>query len=174
VNRGGNPHETANRPQPDEKCFLFEQDPKCVTPTARQQDGFRPRQEMRKCDLDHESSRSEGKTAAGTMISERRPILGTMLAPRSIAVNDASETLNAVGRALTEPRRRSTTSPDSKTVSRSNSWLARSVSTDVATALWAVFPRSRATRKTDRPQAGGYIFSVRLLTPMRPKRGPSR
>jgi hypothetical protein len=47
VNRGGNPHEAANYGQPDENYFRFGQDPKCVTPSVRQQDGFPPAQKMK-------------------------------------------------------------------------------------------------------------------------------
>jgi acetyltransferase len=42
------------------------------------------------------------KTSAETMVSERRPILRTMLTPKSIAVIGASEKAGSVGRALLE------------------------------------------------------------------------
>jgi acetyltransferase len=42
------------------------------------------------------------KTSAETIVTQRRPILGTMLAPKSIAVIGASEKPGSVGRALTE------------------------------------------------------------------------
>jgi acetyltransferase len=42
------------------------------------------------------------RTSAEAMVSERRPILTTMLAPRSIGVIGASETPGSVGRALME------------------------------------------------------------------------
>ena len=42
------------------------------------------------------------KTSAETMVSERRPILTTMLAPKSVALIGASEKTGSVGRALLE------------------------------------------------------------------------
>src|SRR4030095_17262591 len=42
------------------------------------------------------------KTSAGTVISERRPILRAMFAPNSVALIGASEKPGSVGRALLE------------------------------------------------------------------------
>ena len=42
------------------------------------------------------------KTSAGTVVSERRPILSAMFAPKSVALIGASEKPGSVGRALTE------------------------------------------------------------------------
>jgi acetyltransferase len=42
------------------------------------------------------------KTSAETIVTERRPVLRTMLAPKSIAVIGASEKPGSVGRAITE------------------------------------------------------------------------
>ena len=41
------------------------------------------------------------KTSAGTVVSERRPILSAMFAPNSVALIGASEKPDSVGRALT-------------------------------------------------------------------------
>src|SRR5512133_3667314 len=42
------------------------------------------------------------KTSAGTVVSERRPILRAIFAPNSVALIGASERPNSVGRALLE------------------------------------------------------------------------
>ena len=42
------------------------------------------------------------KTSAGTVVSERRPILSAMFAPNSVALIGASEKPGSVGRALLE------------------------------------------------------------------------
>ena len=48
------------------------------------------------------SAETRGKTSADTIMSERRPILSAMFAPKSIALIGASEKPDSVGRALLE------------------------------------------------------------------------
>ena len=46
--------------------------------------------------------KTKRKTSAETIVSDRRPSLEAMFAPRSVAVIGASETSGSVGRALLE------------------------------------------------------------------------
>ena len=77
------------------------------------------------------------KTSAGTVVSERRPILRAMFAPNSVALIGASEKPGSVGRALLENLQSFLSGRDPlATAPAEKRWLSTTSATPVSFIKW--------------------------------------